>query len=124
MCSSDLGLSGSYGEAGPTDIPAGSPPNPSDTDYPVTCACSSCDQVQQCMQNQLNNPPPPYNPLGPNSNTYAHNMLNHCGCEVNPIQQPPYTVNRSPQQGGPITVYPPTTTTPPGAIGWNTGFRL
>ncbi|HEX5222053.1 MAG TPA: RHS repeat-associated core domain-containing protein [Verrucomicrobiae bacterium] len=84
-----------------------------DTNYPVTCD-SSCAQVQQCLRNYHDTSPiSPYNIFGPNSNTYAHKMLDECGCTVDPI---PTTILHCPKWGGPTRT---TTTTPPGAVGWN-----
>jgi len=101
-------------------------PNPAppvqapDKEYPVSCGkCVSCNSIQKCIQNYHDTvTPPPYNAFGPNSDTYAHNMLNHCGCSVDPIPQPCYTVQRSPKDGGPYTVCPGPTTTPPGTVAW------
>jgi RHS repeat-associated protein len=94
---------------------------PDQVDYPVSCGkCASCDSIQKCIQNYNSTTPvPPYNALsGPNSDTWAHNMLNTCGCSVDPIPQPCYTIQRSPKQGGPITICPGSTTTPPGTVAW------
>ena len=101
-------------------------PNPAppvqapDKEYPVSCGkCASCDSIQKCIQNYHDTvTPPPYNAFGPNSDTYAHDLLNHCGCSVDPIPQPCYTVQRSPRDGGPYTVCPGPTTTPPGTVAW------
>jgi RHS repeat-associated protein len=87
-------------------------------DYPVSCN-GCCGSVLACIQTftaaaQLN--PPTYYALWQNSNTYAHKMLNTCGCSVDPIPLC-YTVLRSPRQGGPYTVCT-TTTTPPHAVAW------
>jgi RHS repeat-associated protein len=88
------------------------PPDPNDTNYSVTCD-RSCYDVQVCLQNYHDTADvPPYFIFGPNSNTYAHNMLDECGCTVDPI---PFTILRCPREGGPINT---TTTTPPGAVGW------
>jgi RHS repeat-associated protein len=87
-------------------------------DYPVSCN-GCCGSVLTCIQkftaDALQNPPT-YYALWQNSNTYAHNMLNTCGCSVDPIPLC-YTVLRSPKQGGPYTVCT-TTTTPPHAVAW------
>ena len=93
---------------------------PGDKDYPVSCPGQSCPQVQKSIQNYHDTvKPPPYFATGPNSNTYAHNMLNSAGCSVDPIPQAPVTV-LSPC--GPVcfpqTFQPPPTTTPPNAVGW------
>jgi len=93
---------------------SGPTPGPNQTDYSGNIP-GSCECAKKCLQNYINNnnPGPPYGAIsGPNSDTYAHNMLNSCGGTVNPI---PYTVFNSPRRGGPTTV---TTTTPPGAINW------
>ena len=88
-------------------------PVPPDKDYPVTCKCS-CDAVQNCIQAYHDViTPPPYNALGPNSDTYAHNMLNACGCSVEPIPVC-YSI---PVFGMWVTICG-TTTTPPGTIAW------
>jgi hypothetical protein len=95
--------------------PSGTPPG--DVDYPVSCPNKSCSEVQQSIQNYHDTvTPPPYNALGPNSNTYAHDMLDKAGCTVNPINLGPITICTP---WGPITIYnSPPTRTPPGTIGW------
>jgi RHS repeat-associated protein len=129
----DIGGVGIGGSSGGTPvvfpISTNQAPQPVETpsglkDYPVSCGkCSSCDSIQKCIQNYHDTvTPPTYFALGPNSNTCAHNMLNTCGCSVNPIQLPCYTVLRPPKLGGPYLYCPTPTTTPPGAIGWNHGF--
>jgi hypothetical protein len=46
-----------------------------------SCGCQSCDKLQTCIQHYHDSEvPPPYRASGPNSNTYAYNMLNTCGC--------------------------------------------
>jgi RHS repeat-associated protein len=118
--------SGSSGTAIPYPTDPNQPPGPVNPDppardYPVTCGdkCTSCDSIQKCLQNYHDTvTPPSYNMFGPNSNTYAHNMLSTCGCSVDPIPQPCYTVYRSPKEGGPITICPGPSTSPPGATGW------
>ena len=93
---------------------------PDQVDYPVSCGkCKSCDSVQKCIEDyNRNTPVPPYNAFfGPNSDTWAHNMLTHCGCSVDPITRPCYTVFRSPRDGGTITICP-STTIPPGTVAW------
>jgi RHS repeat-associated protein len=104
----------------PYPDPPANPAPPPDKYYPVSCGkCTSCDSIQKCIENYNQTvTPPPYNAFGPNSDTYAHDMLNHCGCSVDPIPQPCYTVQRSPKQGGPITICPGSTTTPPGTVAW------
>ncbi len=100
--------------------PKPQPPLPDQVEYPVSCGkCTSCASIQKCIQNYHDTvTPPPYNAFGPNSDTYAHSMLNACGCSVDPIPQPCYTVQRSPRDGGPYTVCPGPTTTPPGTVAW------
>jgi hypothetical protein len=107
-------LFGPGGNPPPYANPANPNPNPDQTDYSGNIP-GSCDCAKKCLQNyeDSHNPGPAYGAIsGPNSNTYAHNMLNSCGGTVDPI---PRTVLNSPRQGGPTTV---TTTTPPGAINW------
>ncbi len=43
-----------------------------------------CEDVAKCMRNhQADTQPPPYAAIaGPNSNTYAHRLLNACGCTI------------------------------------------
>jgi hypothetical protein len=85
---------------------------PDQVDYAVSCPCKPCNEVQQAIQNYHDTvTPPPYNAFGPNSDTYAHNMLNAAGCKFTPIQSPPTHSRRVP----PITV-------PPGTVGWDYGF--
>jgi len=106
--------SGSSGTANTYHNPSGDP-GANQKEYPVSCPCKSCDEVKQSLQSYHDTEtPPPYNALGPNSNTYAHKMLDAAGCSVDPISRPP--VLRSPKDGGP-TERPPRTT-PPGTIGW------
>ena len=104
----------------PSQGPAPVSPPPPDRDYPVSCGkCTSCDSIQKCLQNYHDTvTPPPDSATGPNSDTYAHNMISACGCSVDPIPQPCYTIYRSPKQGGPITICPGPTTTPPGTVAW------
>jgi len=119
--------SGGSGTAHPYPLPSLNPPQPGPAnpptpgrDYPVSCPCKTCDDVQIAIQNYHDTvTPPPYNASGPNSNTYAHNMLNAAGCKVNPIPQDPITIG-DPIYGPwpPTTFQPPQTTTPPGTIGW------
>jgi RHS repeat-associated protein len=121
-----VGILGSSGGSPPVVYPIGTNPPPPVPppykDYPVSCG-GCCDSIQKCLQNYHDTvTPPTYHALGPNSNTYAHNMLNACGCSVDPIRLPCYTVLRSPKEGRPYTVCPGPTTTPPGAVGWNDGF--
>jgi RHS repeat-associated protein len=94
--------------------------------YPVTCN-DSCECVDKCIKDYAaNNTPPNYAGLGNNSNTYAHNMLEACGCTVDPIAiatppQPTFIIPGlapSPQY---LTTTTITTTTPPGAVNWNYG---
>ena len=99
---------------------------PGQVDYKVSCKCN-CDEAQRTIQNYHDTvTPPPYNAFGPNSDTYAHNMLNATGCKVDPISQPSITNPGQfvPPYGQlPSTTTPlPPTTTPPGTIGWNYGF--
>jgi RHS repeat-associated protein len=104
-------------------LPSPGKKGPNQTGYPVSCPNSSCDAVQACIANyNATVTPPPYNALGPNSDTYAHNMLSACGCSVDPIPQPPYYVCGGEGGVGPITVPRPPTTTPPGTVAWNYGF--
>ena len=93
---------------------------PDQVDYAVSCKCKSCDEVQKAIQNYHDTVTPPhYNALGPNSDTYAHRMLEATGCKVDPISQPPTIGN--PSLGIPSYKNLPTTT-PPGTVGWNYGF--
>lgn len=54
--------------------------------YSGSCDCP-CDLVGKCMRNhQATTEPPPYAAItGPNSNTYAHRLLNACNCTVDPF---------------------------------------
>jgi hypothetical protein len=99
---SEYGLGGGDGSSGSTgnaERYKGDPrrKDPDQKEYLVRCECKSCDDVQRCIQNYHDTmKAPPYDAdPGPNSNTYAHAMLKTCGCS---------------------------TTTPPGATGWNYGF--
>jgi uncharacterized protein RhaS with RHS repeats len=86
----EFGLTG--GGNGPfpgTAVPQQIPPqdqNPSAATYQVSCGCQSCSEVQSCLQayndatTSLS-----YSPFGPNSNTYAHSMLNHCHCQASGV---------------------------------------
>jgi uncharacterized protein RhaS with RHS repeats len=60
----------------PDATPKGSSDNPA-------CCDKSCDDVQACIENyRATTDPPPYYPWdGPNSNTYAHELLKACGCD-------------------------------------------
>jgi len=72
--------SGSAGTAQPYVEPP-RPMAPDQVEYAVSCGCTSCDDVQGCIQHYHDAvTPPPYNATGPNSNTYAHSMLTTCGC--------------------------------------------
>ncbi|HWZ63623.1 MAG TPA: RHS repeat-associated core domain-containing protein [Steroidobacteraceae bacterium] len=64
---------------------------PTQVEYPVTCACQSCDGVQKCVQSYHDTETPPsYFFSGPNSNTYAHHMVDHCNCSLgNGLAKPP-----------------------------------
>jgi RHS repeat-associated protein len=100
------------------------PKKPDQNDYPVTCK-GSCDSVMQKIQDYHDNVTPPHYVAapGPNSNSYAHNMLDAAGCNVDPIQQ---CTSYPPTYGAgmPGAYTPPTTTTtPPSAVGWNYWFR-
>jgi RHS repeat-associated protein len=85
---SEYGLGGGDGSSGSSgtatryaDPPA--PSLPGQQEYPVSCKCQSCDDVQTCIQKYHDTvTPPPYRAWGPNSNTYAHRMLNNCGCST------------------------------------------
>jgi hypothetical protein len=102
----------------PTPGPANTPPG--DKDYPVSCPSKSCDQVQNSIQDYHDYATPPaYNATGPNSDTYAHHMLEAAGCKVDPIPVPPVC---SGQPGFFPPSQPPPTRTPPGTWGWNYGF--
>ncbi|HEU5124751.1 MAG TPA: RHS repeat-associated core domain-containing protein, partial [Verrucomicrobiae bacterium] len=104
--------SGPNPSPGPVNPPAG------DKDYPVSCPCKSCDDVQNSIQDYHDNvTPPSYRATGPNSDTYAHNMLDAAGCGVNPIPREPLNIFRGP--GTPPIILPlPPTTTPPGTVAW------
>ena len=64
---------------------------PDQREYPVTCGCQSCDDVQKCLQSYHDTETPPlYFASGPNSNTYAHHMIDHCNCSLgNGLASPP-----------------------------------
>lgn len=89
--------------------------------YPGTCKCP-CDVVKKCMKDhQANTDPPEYAAIsGPNSNTYAHRLLHHCECSVDPIHIPEYqppSTGQSPSRPMPIPAHD--TTTPPDAPNWD-----
>jgi RHS repeat-associated protein len=100
-------------------VPAFPPANV--TSYPVACG-ASCDEVRRRITDYMDTQsPPPYAALGPNSNTFAHQLLNAANCQVKPIPLNPVVV-------GPVVVggfsfpqiyRPPPTLIPPGAVGWN-----
>ena len=88
--------SGSSGTAQPY-VGQPEPPATDQVEYSVKCGCQSCADVQTCIQNYHDTvAPPPYKATGPNSNTYAHNVTNKCGCSASQ--------------------------TPAGAPAWNYGF--
>ncbi|MEQ1748994.1 MAG: RHS repeat-associated core domain-containing protein [Prosthecobacter sp.] len=87
--------------------------------YPATCSKSCCELSECLTKHQNETEPPPYAAIaGPNSNTYAHRLLNACGCTVAPITVPGGYI---PTGGyGPGTQLPSsTTTTPPNAPNWD-----
>ena len=96
-------------------------PTPSQKEYPVSCGGDCCSTQQRIQNYHSTVTPSPYNATGPNSDTYAHNMLKAAGCSVDPIPQPCYTIYYG-APGIPITVCPGPTTTPPGTVAWNYGF--
>ena len=105
-------LFGPGGTPPPYAIPADTNPQPNQKDYSGNIP-GSCDCVKSCLKKYQDNhnPGPAYGAIsGPNSNTYAHNMLSSCGGTMDPI-----TTN----VGSPSLGIPPlTTTAPPGAINW------
>ena len=84
-------------------------------DYSASCKCP-CDKVEECMKDHQNTTvPPKYAAIaGPNSNTYAHRLMNACGCKF-PAQWAFFdngtgvTMNRWVEEGKFV---------PPGAINW------
>jgi hypothetical protein len=97
-------------------IPPKSPiPNPSvspasdQTDYAASCGGDDCNcSAFRCLQKSFNNAtPPPYYALWQNSNSFAHSLLNTCGCSVNP-----FVLGIAPK-GGPMYG-----TSPRSAVGW------
>jgi RHS repeat-associated protein len=98
-------------------IPDEKPQNASD--YDATCKCP-CDKVEECMKDhQSSTVPPNYAAIaGPNSNTYAHRLLNACGCKMPtvPAVQPS---GYNPYGGYTNPGVPEHEFVPPGAINWN-----
>ena len=105
-----------YGGLPPTVI-APHPPTPppsGSTDYSTVCNDSCCKVLDCLKQKQASTTPPPYYVLSQNSNTYAHNLLSSCGCEVNA-----YAPSDVPPPYGPPTYTPNVRGgTPAGAVGW------
>ena len=88
--------------------------------YPGSCICP-CDKVKKCMkEHQSSTEPPEYAAIsGPNSNTYAHRLLNTCGCSVGPITIPGSYIPSGYPYGQGTQLPPTTTTTPPNAPNWD-----
>ena len=88
-------------------------------DYEASCKCP-CDKVGNCMTNhQETTEPPNYAAVaGPNSNTYAHRLLNACGCKLPTIPEKTVT-NWNPYTGNVSYTVPEHEFSPPGAINWN-----
>jgi hypothetical protein len=88
----------------PADLPAAN-----QTDYATTCSADDCDcKALQCLQKAFRDTNPPrYYALWQNSNSFAHSLLNQCGCGINPF--PWFHTTKD----GPMY-----TTTPRGAVGW------
>ena len=64
-----------------------SPKPPGDVDqYEATCGeggeCDGCAALACFKKMQAGNKPPPYYALAQNSNSYAHHLLNQCGCQL------------------------------------------
>jgi len=94
-------------------VPSKKPDGP--TDYEASCKCP-CDKVEECIRDhQANTDPPPYAAVaGPNSNTYAHRLLNACGCKMRTVP----SVHSMNAYGLPITI-PAHEEVPRGAINWD-----
>jgi hypothetical protein len=85
--------------------------------YKVNCAndkncCCAYNCIEQAASDQ---PRPPYNPYtGPNSNTFAHNLLKKCGCSLAPYLECFATAG----EFGVVYTTCVTATEPKGAVGW------
>ena len=96
------------------DNPNYDPQNGADNEsrYSVTCPDDASCKAAKCLKQAYDSTSPPnYNPLGPNSNTFARSLLTKCGCSVDPF---PVPVQSNPGSGGTIIW----TDVPVGAAGW------
>jgi hypothetical protein len=97
-------------------------PAPDQTDYEVDCGDKSPCDVACCLKkHQAETEPPPYYALSQNSNSYAHNALEKCGCKFKPYQDGTKRKRKPgrPSNGHPgYETVPNIITEPPNATGW------
>jgi hypothetical protein len=79
-------------------------PNGKGSNYCDPCECA--DAAAQGLKDNA----PTYDPLGPNSNTYVHNLLENCGMKLQPYKEP---FSAGIGHGGLLNM-----DSPAGAFGW------
>jgi hypothetical protein len=91
----------------PNDLPPEGPPDPNQSVYATSCNDTNCEcSAFDCVSKAFDNTTPPNYYIWRDSNTFAHGLLNKCGCNLTP-----YIVGSG--RGG--SVY---SSTPLGAVGW------
>jgi hypothetical protein len=89
---------------------------PGEHEYKVCNPWRACENEMKCLDNAFNRILQlPYRRLGPNSNTYAKNLLCACSLSFKPFLWP---AGRDPRIG--VELPPTRISEPPGAVGWGT----
>jgi len=97
--------------------PPVTPTPPGTTNYDTVCKDDCCKVLECLKKKQASTTPPLYYALWQNSNTYAHQLLTDCGCELPSIPTPAPTSPVDPSSGwnAPFNLKP---SSPRSAPGW------